>query len=160
MNPDPLAQLRDYHLPEPVSWWPPAPGWWLLALLLLLAIGAAVRWSLAYRRRVAARRSALRELQTLRAAHDAAGNDATLVRGLSRLLRRFALARFPRERVAGLTGETWLRFLDRYSADRPFTHGVGRALLEAPYRPDATLAAAELTDLVERWIRGNPEAKP
>ena len=41
MNPqDPLAQLRDIHLPEPVSWWPPAPGWWLLAVLVLIALVA------------------------------------------------------------------------------------------------------------------------
>ena len=33
--------LRDLHLPEPVGWWPPAPGWWILLLLVttLLAYG-------------------------------------------------------------------------------------------------------------------------
>jgi hypothetical protein len=159
LNPDPLAQLRGYHLPEPVSWWPPAPGWWLLALLLLLAIGAVLWLFLVHRRRGAARRSARRELQALRSAHAAGGDDAALNRGLSRLLRRFALARFPRERVAGLTGETWLQFLDRYASDRAFTQGAGRALVEAPYRPDGPLPVAELTRLVEQWIGRNPEAR-
>ena len=28
-------QLRDIHLPESSLWWPPAPGWWILALLLI-----------------------------------------------------------------------------------------------------------------------------
>ncbi len=23
-------ELRDIHLPEAISWWPPAPGWWFL----------------------------------------------------------------------------------------------------------------------------------
>ncbi|MDP7406676.1 MAG: DUF4381 domain-containing protein, partial [SAR324 cluster bacterium] len=30
MNQDPLAALRDVHLPPAVSWWPPAPGWWII----------------------------------------------------------------------------------------------------------------------------------
>ena len=30
MQIDPLAQLRDIHLPPPISWWPLAPGWWIL----------------------------------------------------------------------------------------------------------------------------------
>ena len=34
-TPDPLAQLRDIHLPEPVSWWPPALGWWLVAMTVM-----------------------------------------------------------------------------------------------------------------------------
>ncbi len=55
--------------------------------------------------------------------HDADGNDLELVRGLSRLLRRFALARFPRTMVAGLTGDAWLGFLDRIPDDNAFIPG-------------------------------------
>ena len=27
---DPLAELRDIHLPPEIGWWPPAYGWWIL----------------------------------------------------------------------------------------------------------------------------------
>ena len=35
MNNPALEQLRDIHLPQAVHWWPPAPGWWLVAALVL-----------------------------------------------------------------------------------------------------------------------------
>ncbi|MEC7549612.1 MAG: DUF4381 domain-containing protein, partial [Pseudomonadota bacterium] len=38
-----LAQLADIHLPAEISFWPPAFGWWILALLLLVAGSFATR---------------------------------------------------------------------------------------------------------------------
>ena len=40
INPQSL-ELRDIHLPEPISWWPIAPGWWLLLALILALIAFA-----------------------------------------------------------------------------------------------------------------------
>ena len=47
MNPlDPATlPLRDIHLPLPVDGWPPAPGWWLVALVVASLVAAGVvRW--------------------------------------------------------------------------------------------------------------------
>ena len=156
---DPLAELRGYHLPDPVSWWPPAPGWWLLALLMAGLLVLMAIWLLRIWRqnRVAraAPRAALDELAALRAAYTREGDVAAYARGLSRLLRRFALARFPRRAVAGLSGEDWLAFLDAHGGEGRFQAGPGRELLAAPYRPAGELAVGELAALVEEWIERN-----
>ena len=55
--------LRDIHLPEAVSWWPPAYGWWLLVVLLGACAWGA--WSLV--RKGVARR---REVEVLRVDQD------------------------------------------------------------------------------------------
>ncbi|HET9483332.1 MAG TPA: DUF4381 domain-containing protein, partial [Xanthomonadales bacterium] len=49
-------QLRDIHLPAEPSWWPPAPGWWLLAILVIAALVFLVRF--AWRKRRELRRRA------------------------------------------------------------------------------------------------------
>ncbi len=46
--------LRDIHLPGSIGWWPPAPGWWLLAGLLLAALVFAALITTGIRQRVAA----------------------------------------------------------------------------------------------------------
>lgn len=153
--PDPLADLRGYHFPDPVSWWPPAPGWWLLALLCLVILLLLVWWQVRRYRRGAAARVAQAELTALRAALGRDGDAAACIRGLSRLLRRFALVRFPRRRVAGLSGDEWLAFLDAQGGAGRFQSGPGRLLLDAPYRPVQDLPIEELANLVEDWIRRN-----
>ncbi|MEI6415430.1 MAG: DUF4381 domain-containing protein [Pseudomonadota bacterium] len=152
-SPDPLADLRPYHLPEAILGWPPAPGWWLLGgFLLVLAVWLTRVWW-RRRQRQAPTRQALIELAHLRAGFARDGDEAAFVRGLSRLLRRVALSRFPLHPVAGLSGEAWLDFLDAQGGRGRFSRqGSGRILLEAPYRSHGAGAGAALAALVEDWI--------
>ena len=48
--------LRGLHFPEPISWWPLAPGWWLLLAIFLVVLGLLLRSWLRRRARAAARR--------------------------------------------------------------------------------------------------------
>lgn len=149
---DPLANLRDIHLPEPISWWPPAPGWWLLALFLLLVIVGL--WSLwRYRRRQTPRRAALAALARLRVDFQRDGDSTAAAAGISALLRRLALRYFPRNQVAGLVGEAWLQFLDRSGGNQQFSTGPGRTLIRAPYRPAETVEIEALLNVAEAWIK-------
>jgi hypothetical protein len=150
---DPLEQLKDIHLPPAVSWWPPAPGWWLLALLAV----AGVVWLVWYLRRRAVRpdlgREARAALQQIREAWQEHREDARLAAELSALLRRMAISLYPQTDVAGLTGEAWLRWLDAQLADDSFEKGTGRVLLESAYRPNTRLEDPEaLIALVQRWL--------
>jgi len=150
MKPD-LTQLRDIHLPAPVAWWPPAPGWWVSLLLLMIAAGLVYVLHVR-RRRNHWRRRALAELARLRQAA-----PERMLPELSVLLRRVAISRYPRREVAALTGEEWLGFLDRaLGADTAFQSGVGRVLLNGPYANTAGFDAVALISLCERWIKRLP----
>ncbi len=137
---DLLNRLAEPSEPAPVSLMPQTPGWTVLALLLALLLAwlawrAVVRW-----RANAYRRAALVELA-------AAGDDPAAI---ATILRRVALAAWPRERVASLHGTQWLQFLDR-SGGGGFVDGPGTALVDAPYRPRAS--APGLGALAARWVR-------
>ena len=91
-----LNRLHDLALPPDISWWPLAPGWYVvlgigIILLLFLIYRAWKQW-----RANAYRRAALRELGSVEEAA-----------AIAELLRRTALAIEPRSVIAGLTGPAW-----------------------------------------------------
>ena len=150
---DPLAALRPLYTPEPVGWWPPAPGWWLLAGLAMLLMVAG--WW--YYRRTALQRAAMGELRRLER-HES--GDTRFAADVNRLLRRVSLACFPRHQVAGLSGEAWLQFLDSRSRKKGFCRGPGRVLATGPFAPSCTMDRAALIDLARQWIQSNCRRRP
>lgn len=148
MDPEQIP-LRDLHLPEAIGWWPLAPGWWVIIVLALAGCLYLLRLYLAKRRRGAARRHALKQLNRLTADFEQHGDVVAFSSEMSELLRRTMLAYAPRKEVAGLTGEAWLAWLDR-DLDQPrFQGDTGRKLLELPYRrPGDDLLALDVVDVV------------
>jgi hypothetical protein len=149
-----MASLEDLHdivLADPVSWWPPAPGWYVVSAVAVgLAIHFAIRALRRYRRN-AYRRDALAML------HHASDDPSSLISKVAVLLKRTALSAFPREQVASLTGEAWLDFLDRTGATKSFSQGAGRVLGGGQYGVDPLNESerAELVRAAGSWIRSH-----
>ena len=148
MDPSQLP-LRDLHLPDAIGWWPLAPGWWGVIVLLLIGVGWLLQKAWQRRRFNAPRRYALRELERAEAEYLKHGSAVTLGRQVSELLRRTMLAYAPRHEVAGLTGESWLKWLDQGMPVPYFHTEGGRSLLELPYRdPDGELSAVDVNAML------------
>ena len=153
---DSQLPLRDIHIPEPVSWWPPAIGWWFLAVLIPLLIVFCI-WLYKRLTRKNALKTAKKYLTAIR--QDTSKEASHKLAELSVLIRRVAISVAPRELAAGLTGREWLGYLDQSVKGSPFSTGVGQLLADAPYRKSA-LTEAEMLSLInlcEDWLKAQAE---
>ncbi|WP_448549186.1 DUF4381 domain-containing protein [Thalassotalea fusca] len=98
---DPLAQLKDVHLPEQIHNYPIAPGWWLLAIIIVTVIFWAIK-SVINRKKFNHKRKVAKKLLD-------SGNlsNAEIIV----LLKTVAMHYVPRENVASLHGDTLADFL-------------------------------------------------
>lgn len=98
----PLSDLHDLVLPDPVPFWPPAPGAWVLLALAGLGMGiwAWRRWT-----RIRANLYRREALSALEGAADAAG--------IAAVLRRCARVELSPDALTALGHPGWIDFLTR-----------------------------------------------
>tara|TARA_R100001039_G_scaffold31155_1_gene23450 strand:- start:8995 stop:9537 length:543 start_codon:yes stop_codon:yes gene_type:complete len=153
--------MADIHLPAEPGIWPLAPGWWVLAALLLalLIYGA---WRLHQRLQLHRRyRSALRELDKCLAALQAnAGAEGPsmeqrlgYVNDVNSVLRRVALLHFEQSRVAGLSGQDWVAFIRQHDRAGRLTPALASALAEGRFAPRCDVDTQALHGMARDWIK-------
>jgi len=156
-----IMDLRDIVLPEAVSFWPPAP---FVGFLLVLVVGGLLflmlRWWLRWQAE-AYRREGLSLTGKIETQLTSAAITAEGLAALGALLKRVALAAFPREAVAPLSGQAWLRFLETTCPGCRFTTGPGRLLADAAYDPAKAAGiqpedGRQIVALAQTWIRTPP----
>jgi hypothetical protein len=129
-----LSNLRDIVIPDAPPFWPPAAGAWV-ALGMVAAILLLVAWRLhTVRNRNAYRKAGLMLLGSVQTAYD-----------VSVVLKRVALAVFPREQVASLYGDDWAGFLHKTCPQSYF-----KALVTGDSGAEP---GADLVELASTWIR-------
>lgn len=153
-TPDPLAGLKDIHLPEPISWWPPAPGWWFLTIIVMLAVGfgSFFLWQRIKKNRY--RKEGLKKLDNIfLKVHEM--EKKVFLQEISKIMRRVAIQSYGREKVSSLTGGKWLKFLDETGATSQFSEGEGIAFGTALYQADCKIDEGKIYTLARKWIKGH-----
>lgn len=151
MNPDLLAQLKDIHAAAPVSWWPPAPGWWILAFLLLAMLVWVGRILLG-RYRVRQRRiQMLGWVDHLNASIDPQKDPHSYLSTINRIFKVVALRAFPTQQCAAMAGNEWSEFLQQQLKGEQ--REALSVLATGPYKPAPDFDPATISELARVWIK-------
>ncbi len=158
--------LKDIHLPAAVSWWPVAPGWWLLlTVLILLTVIIFISRKIYLSKQL--KRDITTELENIKQQYQQTGDSYQLATALSILLRRAAISFSSTEHVAGLTGEQWLDWLQQTNSNKTnsattgtsdnknFNSELGKILITVPYldkNHELNYDAQALITLCESWL--------
>ena len=161
-DPTSLENFVDIVSAEPVPFWPPAVGWWFVIALiaiwsLVYVVQGIKRWS-----RNRYRREALQLLEQI-GASSTDPSLTTLVR-IDSLLKRVALAAYPRDQVASLSGMDWMTFLASTGKDHSFqAEPVVRLASAASDIDCAELSDHQLETILmtcKKWIRSHSTEAP
>jgi hypothetical protein len=157
-----LDQLEPLIAPAPISGWPPAPGWWFLAALILSVV-LLLRLRPWQRRRDQAaeaetaiepqRQVALDELSQMNRPYGGQPANQWLQQ-MNALLKRLCRTRYPDDHPHTLSGRAWLAFLDSRCPAAGLTRWM--VLVEGVYRAECRLddkAIQGLEQAVQIWIR-------
>ena len=156
MNPGTTSlQLRDIHLPDPVSWWPPAPGWWFL-LLLFAGLMFALPYILKKLKHKPINKIALDEFNKIQQQYAAHQDTKLLLQQISALLRRTCMSFAGRQQSASTIGNAWISQLNQLSEENFFNDEISAWLLTAPYQKQTAINVEELLNVCHSWIKALP----
>jgi hypothetical protein len=144
-----IELMHGVTVPDPVSMMPITPGWWILfAWLLVVSLLAVLHFLQRYRRNQY-RREALLALDAIDQQKALSPDKAAQL--IATLLKRTALAAYPREDVAALIGQDWADFLVKSANTDPKIADAAPMLATSAYRPDAD--GRLLSGPARRWIQ-------
>lgn len=143
--------IRDIQLPEAISWWPLAWGWWalLVAIMVLIFCVLALTKYISLRKAQSLAPEPIRpilqrEVVAIHHLYQKNKDDTWLAQQLAQVLRKTVILESPQSEnnaLARLTGVDWLHALNRHfnlqdaGKKQGFVSKLGLALIEAPYRP-------------------------
>lgn len=158
MAADPLASLKDIHLPPPVPNWPIAPGWIVIYCLIITLIGLYIYHQVRRYLQNHYQREALQLLLDIQQSFRKKKSLSEATSALNTLLKRIALIYYPRAQVAELHSQAWIDFLNQTGEGIDFSL-YRDYLLNYPYQKSSTSpvkSSKEMSDLfkvVELWIK-------
>lgn len=151
---DNALQLKDIHLPESPGFWPLAPGWWIL-LILLMIIGVWLVFAVLRKIKQRKYQQKIIDQYAVLETSLLEKPDNERIAAINTFLRQLAINKYPRADIASLTGAKWLAFLDKSGKTQNFSKGAGRILIDAPYQSVNlhNFNNAEFIPLIRAWVK-------
>jgi hypothetical protein len=153
--PDPLANLRDIHLPGEIGWWPLATGWWILITLVVIVAGWSIYQLVQRHKRAAILREVMHHLDKIDDEFSTTNDQQQLVRSYSQLLRRLVIQHRGRKDGAAVTGNNWLEILLEYQPAADSEDPQLKLLTEGQYQAKIEVQEPEV---LGRWVRNCAQA--
>ena len=147
-----LKDLRDIHEPDPVSFWPPALGWWLLMLFVIAAI-FLIRWQKKRKKQPKYKKLAIEAFKNISTNYEVQRNGHKTACELSELIRKIMVLTDDRPDVAGLIDEEWLSYLDEKSDSELFSKGAGRILTTVAYKKESDVDVPGLLEATDVLLK-------
>lgn len=156
MNPLDTLKLRDIHLPDGLSWWPPAIGWWVSLLLLIIIVVALILF-IRKITRPSLKKMARAIVEEVIDDYSLHNDQLRLIQQFSIALRRIGMSYLPRNKTAGVSGRDWYQQLNQLAESKPLTDNTVQILLELPYQRERLLDEQQIDTLqsqVRSWVSG------
>lgn len=147
-----LEQLRDIHSPEPIGWWPPAIGWWILLFLFLCALIALGITIYLKHQRNAYRRQAVSAAGQLYQQYQEDRDTAGYLGEMNELLRRVVRQITSDQSFAEKSGKGWISMLNLHS-EQPLSDTARVALSEQLYQSSPEVDVPTLHQELNNWIQ-------
>jgi hypothetical protein len=141
-----LSGLKDIHIPMEPFWWPPAIGWIILIVGIFSCVFIGIIIYLIWRKQP--KQYALRKLKRI---YKASQNTILMARQISILLKRVALLKYPREKVASLSEEKWGGFLAKQTG-KALTESQINLLVRSTYMREDTVVQISRSELYRASI--------
>ena len=145
---DNLPELRDIHIPQGVSFFPPAYGW---RVILFGALAVVILFQVAKTlRRKSKKRYALKLIDDI-----PVGNAVEAALQMSEILRRICVYKY--KSAAAIFGKEWMDFLNKKSSVK-LEGEAAELLMNAPYMGKDAFGLEQVHELkafCKSWIGEN-----
>ena len=147
---DNLPELRDIHLPDGVSAFPPAYGWWILLFAVIL-----IPFIVVLLRSIRLKSRKLYALSLIKKINNSSVVSSAVK--ISELLKRICVYKYPD--AVNMFGKQWIEFLNSHTKQR-VSAKAEELLINAPYISENSQKyeenqLTELKDYAKKWIGEN-----
>lgn len=155
--------LRDVQLPEPISWWPLAPAWWVLAAAVLVALGWLILLLLRFKRQNHYKKVAKLALEQHFQQWQTNNSASEYAQAANQVLRRCVLHLTKtqakhRSLNVGVAGKEWAKTLTLIT-EKKHSNTLSQtsldALTERCYHANPDIDVPSLHRELIRWVRNH-----